>query len=117
MSTPPRPLLKSITTTPPGPADAPQPVDTPAAGEPKCVAEGVPSAVLPDPQTGDDRYPVAWLRITAPRGATPTATSKCLCGLERRAFGRRRVLALITEHTEHRDACPLRTPREGRAAA
>ncbi|MEW2571785.1 hypothetical protein [Streptomyces sp. NPDC047070] len=116
MSTPPRSLLKSIT-TPTGPADAPQPVDATAVGEPKGVAEGVPTALRPDPHTGDGRYPVAWLRITAPRGATPTATSTCLCGWERRAFGRRRVLALITEHTEHRDACPLRTPREGRAAA
>ncbi|MFD6291873.1 hypothetical protein [Streptomyces sp. NPDC060205] len=117
MSTPPRPLLKSITTTPTGPQDAPHPVDTTAAGEPKGVAEGVPTAVLPDPQAGDGRYPVAWLRITAPRGATPTATSTCLCGRDRSAIGRARVLALIADHEAHRDLCPLRTPQEERAAA
>ncbi|MER6136716.1 hypothetical protein [Streptomyces sp. NPDC001815] len=117
MSTPPRPLLKSITTTPTGPADAPQPVDTPAVGEPKGVAVGVPTAVRPDSQVEDGRYPVAWLAICAPRGATPTATSKCLCGRDRSAIGRARVLALITDHEAHRDTCPLRTTQEGRAAA
>ncbi|MFE9685810.1 hypothetical protein [Streptomyces sp. NPDC006285] len=91
----------------------------PATGRsaPKVVAEGVPTAVLPDPQTGDGRYPVAWLTICAPRGATPTATSKCLCGHDRSAIGRTRVLALITDHEAHRDLCPLRIPQEGRTAA
>ena len=94
MSTPPRPLLKSITTTPTGPADAPQPVDAPAVGDSKGVAEGVPTAVRPDPRRGDGRYPVAWLTICAPRGTVPTATSKCLCGRDRSAVGHARVLAL-----------------------
>ncbi|MGN9819619.1 hypothetical protein ACTMUQ_30260 [Streptomyces sp. SD11] len=89
----------------------------PAVGAPKGVAEGVPTALRPDPQTGDGRYPVAWLRITAPRGTTPTATSMCLCGRDRSAIGRARVLALITDHEAHRDLCPLRTPQEERAAA
>ncbi|MET7731204.1 hypothetical protein ABZT02_07525 [Streptomyces sp. NPDC005402] len=79
--------------------------------------KGVRTAVGPDPQAGDGRYPVAWLSISAPRGATPTATSKCLCGRDRSAVGHRRVLALIADHTAHRDTCPLRTPQEGRAAA
>ncbi|MFD0309990.1 hypothetical protein [Streptomyces sp. NPDC127119] len=117
MTTPPRPLLKSITITPTKPADAPQAVDAPTVGDPKGVAVGVPTAVGSDPQSGDGRYPVAWLRITAPRGATPTATSKCLCGRDRSAIGRARVLALITDHEAHRDTCPLRTRQEGRAAA
>ncbi|MGQ4382294.1 hypothetical protein [Streptomyces sp. SAS_270] len=90
---------------------------TPAMGEPKGVAEGVPIAVRLDPRPGDGRYPVAWLRITAPRGATPTATSKCLCGRDRSAVGHTRVLALIADHEAHRDTCPLRTTQEGRAAA
>ncbi|MFF8591979.1 hypothetical protein ACF061_11110 [Streptomyces sp. NPDC015220] len=47
----------------------------------------------------------------------PTATSWCACGWDRSAVGHRRVLALITDHTAHRDACPLRNPKEGRAAA
>ncbi|MFE2466788.1 hypothetical protein [Streptomyces mirabilis] len=88
-----------------------------SVGEPKGVAEGVPTAVRPDPQQGDGRYPVAWLHICAPRGAVPTATSKCLCGRDRSAVGRARVLALITDHEAHRDTCPLRTPQEGRTAA
>jgi hypothetical protein len=86
-------------------------------GESKGVAEGVPIAVRPDPQTGDDRYPVAWLHICAPRGAVPTATSKCLCGRDRSAVGKARVLALITDHEAHRDECPLRAPQKGRTAA
>ncbi|MFF0091917.1 hypothetical protein ACFYSF_18455 [Streptomyces canus] len=117
MNAPSRPSLKSITHTPTGPQAAPQPVDTTAVGGPKVAAEGVRSALRPDPQAGDGRYPVAWLRITAPRGATPTATSTCLCGRDRSAVGHRRVLALIADHTAHRDTCPLRTPQEGRAAA
>jgi hypothetical protein len=88
-----------------------------AVGEPKGVAEGVPIAVRPDQQQGDGRYPIAWLHICAPRGAVPTATSKCLCGRDRSAVGRARVLALITDHESHRDTCPLRTPQEGRTAA
>jgi hypothetical protein len=118
MSAPPRPSLKSVTDTRTGPQAAPQAVDTTAVGGPKVAArKGVRTAVGPDPQTGDGRYPVAWLNISAPRGATPTATSTCLCGRDRSAVGHRRVLALIADHTTHRDTCPLRTPQEGRAAA
>ncbi|MEV6124309.1 hypothetical protein AB0M23_28015 [Streptomyces sp. NPDC052077] len=69
------------------------------------------------PQHRDGRYPVAWLHISAPRGAVPTATSRCECGHDRSAIGRTRVLALITDHTRHRDTCPLRSRQEGRAAA
>ncbi|MFD9119949.1 hypothetical protein [Streptomyces bottropensis] len=89
-----------------------------AVGEPKGAArKGAPPAVRPDPHRGDGRYPVAWLHIVAPRGAVPTATSKCLCGRDRSAVGRAKVLALIDDHATHRDRCPLRTPQEGRAAA
>ncbi|TQE25997.1 hypothetical protein Sipo8835_30545 [Streptomyces ipomoeae] len=59
---------------------------------------------------------MAWLHIVAPRGATPTTTSKCLCGWDRRAFGHAKVLALIEAHEAHRDTCPLRTNQEGRTA-
>ncbi|WP_432033632.1 hypothetical protein [Streptomyces antibioticus] len=87
-------------------------------GDPKVAArKGVLSALSSDPQRGDGRYPVAWLHISAPNGATPTASSRCECGFNRRAFGRTRVLALVADHTAHRDACPLRTPHEGREAA
>ncbi|OPG10391.1 hypothetical protein B1R27_03115 [Streptomyces sp. GKU 895] len=60
---------------------------------------------------------MAWLHVRAPHGATPTATSKCLCGRNRSAVGHRRVLALIADHTAHRDTCSLRIPQEGRRAA
>jgi hypothetical protein len=111
------PLSKSLTRHPTDPHPATPAGPRTAVGAPMGVAEGVPVAVRPDPQTGDGRYPVAWLSICAPYGATPTASSRCECGWDRRAFGRRRVLALISNHADHRDACPLRTPREGRTAA
>ncbi|NUK01995.1 hypothetical protein [Streptomyces lunaelactis] len=88
-----------------------------ALGEPKGIAEGVPTAVRPDPQQGDGRYVVAMLRISAPRDTVPTATSTCLCGWNRSAVGKARVLALIEAHTGHREACPLRDFQEGRNAA
>lgn len=113
------PPTKSLPATTYRPHAAPQPVDATAVGGPKGAArKGVPSAVRPDPQAGDGRRPVAWLHIAAPRGATPTATSKCACGRDRSAVGHRHVLALITDHTTHRAACPRRTTsQEGRAAA
>ncbi len=89
-----------------------------ALGEPKGVArKGVRTVLRSDPQAGDGRYPVAWLHNSAPRGAVPTVTSKCLCGWDRSAIGHARVTALIEAHTAHRDTCPLRNPQEGRAAA
>ncbi|WP_149825957.1 hypothetical protein [Streptomyces tailanensis] len=60
---------------------------------------------------------MAWLHIRAPRGATPTATSTCLCGRDRSAVGHRKVHALIADHEAHRHLCPLRTTQEGRNAA
>ncbi|MFJ9625327.1 hypothetical protein [Streptomyces sp. NPDC101181] len=85
-------------------------------GAPEVVAEGVPTVVRPDQQTGDGRRAVAWLTITAPRGATPTVTSVCQCGRNLFAAGHHLALALIEDHTRHRDLCPLRTPQEGAAA-
>ncbi|MFM9457019.1 hypothetical protein [Streptomyces europaeiscabiei] len=118
MSALPRPALKSLPVTPTRPRAAAQAVPGPAVGEPKGAArKGVPSALRPDPQQGDGRYSIAWLCICAPRGAVPTATSKCLCGRDRSAVGHTKVLALIEGHTAHRDACPLRTNQEGRQAA
>ncbi|WP_329350507.1 hypothetical protein OG226_29225 [Streptomyces sp. NBC_01261] len=118
MTTPrPRPAGKGITTTPTGPRLAELSSPQADLGESKGVAAGVPTAVRPDPQQSDGRYLIAWLTICTPRGATPTARSTCLCGRDRRAFGARKVLALITDHADHRDACPLRAPQEGRTAA
>ncbi|MEU0990689.1 hypothetical protein [Streptomyces sp. NPDC005953] len=76
------------------------------------------SSVRPHPHpTPDGRQPIAWLTIRAPgRGTTPTATSWCACGRNRSAIGHGRVLALITDHTDHQTNCPLRSTDE-RAAA
>lgn len=118
MSALPRPPLKSPPVTPTGPGVAVQAAPGPAVGEPKGAArEGVRTALRPNPHRGEGRYPIAWLCISAPRGAVPTATSKCLCGRDRSAVGHTKVLALIEDHTAHRDACPLRTNQEGRQAA
>lgn len=117
MSTPPHPPLEGQPATTTYPQDAEPTTRQRSVGEPKGIAEGVPTAVRPDPQPGDGRYPIAWLTICALRGAIPTATSKCLCGRDRSAVGRPRVLALITDHETHRDICPLRSSQEGRTAA
>ncbi|MET9070969.1 hypothetical protein ABZX95_02075 [Streptomyces sp. NPDC004232] len=117
--TAPNPLpLEGQPPVPTGPRAAEPAVPRPAVGEPKGAArKGVRTALRTDPQTGDGRYPVAWLHIRAPRGTVPTATSKCLCGWDRSAVGKPRVLALIEAHTAHNDVCPLRSPQEGRHAA
>ncbi|MFF0794320.1 hypothetical protein [Streptomyces spiralis] len=118
MSTPPRPSLKSILSTPTGPHAAEPAAPRTAVGEPKGAArKGVRTALGSDPHGEDGRRPIAWLHIVAPRGAVPTATSRCACGRDRSAIGRARVLALIDDHAAHRDTCPLRTSQEGRAAA
>ncbi|MDT9682650.1 hypothetical protein RND61_11305 [Streptomyces sp. TRM76323] len=113
----PRPCLKSLTPTtahrpPAEPAPAPG-----GGGAPKVAAEGVRSAVRPEPHPGDGRRIVAMLHVTAPgRRAVPTATSVCACGRNRSAVGHRRVAVLIEEHAAHRAACPLRHHAERTAA-
>ncbi|MET8741936.1 hypothetical protein [Streptomyces sp. NPDC004728] len=95
-----------------GPANTPD-----SSGAPKVVGrEAVLSSVRSDPQAGDGRYPIAWLTITAPRGAVPTATSTCQCGRSLFAAGHRKALALIEDHARHRDLCPLRTTEERNAS-
>ncbi|MEV0439938.1 hypothetical protein AB0I84_01110 [Streptomyces spectabilis] len=117
MTTQPALPLEGLPETAPIPPDAPRPVRTAAVGAPKGVArKGVLTALRTDPHRGNGQYPIAWLHICAPRGAIPTATSKCACGRDRSAIGKARVLALVDDHAAHRDLCPLRTPQEGRAA-
>ncbi|MFD3544686.1 hypothetical protein ACFWUW_03545 [Streptomyces sp. NPDC058655] len=102
-------------TTRPSPAEpAPGPD---GGGALRVVAEGVPSAVRPDPCGDDGRRPVAWLHITAPgRGVTPSVRSWCACGRDLFAAGQVRALALIASHAQHRTLCPLLAPQEGKAA-
>ncbi|MEU8832779.1 hypothetical protein [Streptomyces sp900116325] len=115
MSPRPRPHLKCLPSTPTNPGIAEPALTGTGDGAPKGVAEGVPTAVRRDQQTGDGRYPIAWLTITAPRGAVPTATSICQCGRNLFAAGHHKALALIADHTRHRELCPLRTRQEGAA--
>lgn len=95
------------------------PPETTAGAPTGAARQGVPSAPGSDGQQGDGRYPLAWLHITAPPDwqATPTATSKCACGRDRSAVGRRKVLALIADHEAHRETCPLRCSQEEKNAA
>ncbi|MCX4415349.1 hypothetical protein OOK43_18950 [[Kitasatospora] papulosa] len=117
MSTARTPLLKSLPATTTGPRIADPAPDTSGRGAPKVVGrKAVPIAVRPDQRTGDGRYPIAWLTISAPRGAAPTVTSVCECGRNLFAAGLRKALALIEDHTDHRAHCPLRTDQEGAAA-
>lgn len=116
---PPLECLQKPTTRP---QDAGQTGVQADAGARQGVArQGVPSVFPPQPSqadnaAGDGRYAVAWLHISAPARAVPTARSVCRCGWDQRAIGLTRVLALIDAHTAHRDTCPLRNS-EGRTAA
>ncbi|MET7621436.1 hypothetical protein [Streptomyces sp. NPDC005408] len=117
MSTPHPPRPKSLVSAATGPRVAQLAAVPAGVGEPKGVAEGVPTAVRPEPQPVDGRYFVAWLHVVAPRGGTPTATSKCACGRDRSAVGRDNVRDLVHEHDMHRENCPLRSTTEEREAA
>ncbi|MFD4953814.1 hypothetical protein [Streptomyces sp. NPDC058451] len=143
MSTPPRPRLKSITTTPDDPHAA-QPAAPPAAvGEPEDVArKGVRTALRSDRYrtdearhgTEDPTPDQPGIRIYAPPvyrdhwdgarwskryGDTPTAAYACTCGQIGTATGPRAVAALVTEYDAHKSACTEKpaVPAEGRAAA
>lgn len=119
MTAPASPPLKRLTGTIDQPSTA-EPSGAPAGSSaPKVVAEGVPSAVLPDSRPADGRRPVAWLHIITPSdwSMPPRAFSRCDCGRNLSARGRARVLALIADHTAHRELCPLRHPASERSRA
>ncbi|NED13642.1 hypothetical protein [Streptomyces sp. SID9124] len=117
MSTARAPHLKSLPTAPTRPSIAgPAPAGH-GGGAAKVVGrQAVPIAVRPNSHEPDGRYPIAWLTITAPRGAAPTVTSVCECGRNLFAAGHRKALALIADHADHRTRCPLRNHQEGAAA-
>ncbi|MFC9748855.1 hypothetical protein [Streptomyces niveus] len=120
MTAPRHPSLKSHTPTTNPPTTAELRSLPTAVGAPMGVAEGVPTAVLPDQQIGDGRHVTGGLTIRVPRKGTPTASSWCACGRDLFVSGFVKVLALSEDHTAHRDTCPLRTSdtdSEGRAAA
>ncbi|MEV7387510.1 hypothetical protein [Streptomyces sp. NPDC091215] len=131
-------LLKSITTTPAGQADARLPQGLTAVGALEDVArKGVRTALLSNRQPaapGDPTPERPGIRIYAPPvyrdhedgarwskryGDTPRAAYACPCGQNNTATGPRTVPALITEYEVHKQVCDG-TPAlnlEGRAAA
>jgi len=139
MTTPARPHLKSIPTTPDGPPAASQAADTPAVGEPKGAArKGVPTALRPNRSTarpGSDPTPDApGIRIFAPpvyrhhndgarwttrTGALPAAAYACRCGQTGTTTGPENVAALVAEYDAHKSTCTEApaAPTEGRNAA
>ncbi|MEV5005731.1 hypothetical protein AB0K74_15515 [Streptomyces sp. NPDC056159] len=143
MNTPPRPSLKSITTTPDGPRAAQPAAPLTAVGEPKGVArQGVRTALRSDRyRTDEARHGTQdptpdrpGIRIYAPPvyrdhwdgarwskryGDTPTAAYACTCGQTGTATGPRAVAALVTEYDAHKSACTGKPAvlTEGRAAA
>ncbi|WP_405543745.1 hypothetical protein OG590_12875 [Streptomyces goshikiensis] len=110
------PSANSPTATPAGISPA-EPAPAPdGRGAAKVVAEGVSSAVRPDPRWDDGRRPIAWIHIVAPgRGVTPSVRSWCQCGRDLVAAGERRALALVKDHDRHRTQCHLLA--EGKEAA
>ncbi|MFE9256235.1 hypothetical protein [Streptomyces sp. NPDC006879] len=121
MSTPPHPPLEGPTPHRAGPSPAEPAPATDGTRALKVVAEGVPSAVGPDPHPSDGRRPVRWIRIVAPPSfAAPVeARAWCACdGIERTAKGRPGVMQFIAAYNHHRTVCPLTaTLKEGRKAA
>ncbi|WP_424213583.1 hypothetical protein ACN20G_16680 [Streptomyces sp. BI20] len=55
------------------------------------------------------------LHVRAPQGAEPSARSTCECGRSVTVFGHDRVIALVADHTAHRNLCPLRADMEAAA--
>lgn len=108
------PPSKSHTHHPTGPHTAEPLGPRTAVGEPKGVAEGVPTAVGSDPDTVtiSGICPGLQVQFTHP----PVADWLCACGHHERARGRAAVIELTTRVTV--GVCPhVTTPQEGRAAA
>ncbi|MCX4576822.1 hypothetical protein OHB41_27350 [Streptomyces sp. NBC_01571] len=129
MSTPPPLPLEGQQTATTGPHPAEPAPQRPAVGEPKDVAEGVPTVLsrpkrFPDVrghQSSSNPTPEQpGIRIYAPplyrshddrarwwkqHGDTPTAAYACPCGQIRTATGAQAVAALVTAYGAHKDTC------------
>ncbi|MEU9701967.1 hypothetical protein [Streptomyces sp. NPDC047981] len=132
MTTPPPPPLKSHTPASDGPSVAEQPRHLRAVGAPRGVAEGVSSALLPNPSDPTPEQPGIRIyaapvyrshydgaRWSTRTDGTPTAAYACSCGQTGYATGLSTVAALVAEYTAHKTAC-TGTPvpfLEGRDAA
>lgn len=109
MNTPPHPHLKSLPNTPDRPSSA-EPARCPSGGgAPKGGAEGVLSALRPDPQTVTVTGIRPGLEIRGmDRGYVPVADWLCACGHHERARGRTAVTELTSRvrvgHCPHQAA-------------
>ncbi|WP_405888092.1 hypothetical protein OG762_19665 [Streptomyces sp. NBC_01136] len=112
MSTPPRSPLEG---QPPanGPKPAEQAPARAAVGDPKGVAEGVPTALRSDPHTVTVTGIQPGLQIQCE--GVPVADWLCSCGHHERARGRAAVIALSARVIV--GICPHTTTTEGRTAA
>ncbi|SEC16321.1 hypothetical protein SAMN05428945_2200 [Streptomyces sp. 2224.1] len=112
MTTPPRPPLKSLPATSDRPSSA-EPARTPAgSGAPKVAAEGVLSALRPNPHIAserDEERVFFGLHIVAPPDwrAPTSATAACPCGYQDNARGRTAILRLVEDYMNHKETnCP-----------
>ncbi|MEE1754191.1 hypothetical protein [Streptomyces sp. SP18CS02] len=126
------PPLKSISPTTDRPGAAVQPRHLRAVGASKVVAEGVPSALLPNPSDPTPDQPgirihaapvyrshydgARWSKRT---DGAPNAAYACHCGQTGTATGQSAVAAMVAEYDAHKTACTgaLVPLTEGRDAA
>ncbi|MGW1434664.1 hypothetical protein ACWD7M_05455 [Streptomyces griseus] len=105
MTTAPNLRLKSLPATPNTPQAANVAAAPATGGEPKGVAEGVRSAVLPDPHTVTVTGIRPGLTVRGlGRNQIPTVDWLCACGHHERARGRNAVTDLTTRARV--DHCP-----------
>ncbi|WP_329305291.1 hypothetical protein [Streptomyces anulatus] len=105
MTPAPNPRLKSLPATPNTPQAAKPAAARMPGGEPKGVAEGVRSAVLPDPHTVTVTGIRPGLTVRGlGRNQIPAADWLCACGHHERARGRNAVTELTTRVRV--DHCP-----------
>lgn len=105
MTAAPNPRLKSLPAIPSSPQAAIPAAAPVTGGEPKGVAEGVRSAVLPDPHTVTVTGIRRGLTVRGlGRNQIPAADWLCVCGHHERARGQGRVTELTTRARV--DHCP-----------
>ncbi|WP_328620975.1 hypothetical protein [Streptomyces sp. NBC_00354] len=101
-----------------GPRSAEPAPTTDASSAPMGAAEGVVSALRPEPQGGDGRRTVGWHVMRALNArTTPTVRSWCVCGRNLGAVGYTAGGQLIDDHEDHRANCPEQASQEDRRAA
>ncbi|WP_405912480.1 hypothetical protein OG760_13735 [Streptomyces sp. NBC_00963] len=116
MNSPPRSTLKSLPAPSAGPSPAEPAPATTGQSAPKVVAEGVPTAVRPDPHTITVAGIWPGLHIRGlDRGAIPVADWLCACGRHERVRGRKAVTELTGRVRVGQ--CPHNAPAQNRRDA